>query len=177
MRARAVLVIAAVLASSAATLAACADDDASDGGADGGSPDATASADGARPDAAGTDSDAPPADAGSDARDAASRRDANGPGTADASCSFNHDCQLALRCECDEVAGCACQPGARGTGKNGVDTCTDGNDCESAVCLEGPNDVLYCSDECATPSDCGGVLPVCADIAFVGRICIRDAGQ
>src|SRR5688500_4601595 len=44
--------------------------------------------------------------------DAKPLRDANGPGEAGADCVFNHDCQLALRCECDGV--CTCEPGARG---------------------------------------------------------------
>lgn len=90
-------------------------------------------------------------------------------------CSFNTDCPEAERCACDEVAGCTCERGPRGTGVLGVDTCTSGDDCESSLCLEGPGDVLYCSGPCDDDADCGGVLPVCADIAFVGRICIRAA--
>ncbi|MGI5865309.1 MAG: hypothetical protein ACOX6T_25090 [Myxococcales bacterium] len=92
-------------------------------------------------------------------------------------CSFNSDCIPSERCECDESTGCLCVIGARGTGVNGVDQCNDGNDCESAVCLEGPGDVLYCSGPCVTADDCGPQLPICADIAFVGRICIRDPGS
>lgn len=89
-------------------------------------------------------------------------------------CSFNDDCPAAERCECDEATGCFCRLGARGTGVNGVDTCEDGNDCASAVCVEG-NGAYYCSGECVDGDDCGPQLPVCADIAFVGRICIREA--
>ncbi len=102
-------------------------------------------------------------------------RDGNGPGGAGAVCSFNYDCNLALRCECDESTGCACKTGARGTGKNGIDRCDGGNDCTSAVCVEGPGDggEFYCSDECKTGSDCTGKLPLCTNIAFVGQICIR----
>ncbi|MCA9608217.1 MAG: hypothetical protein KC619_21555, partial [Myxococcales bacterium] len=95
-------------------------------------------------------------------------------------CSFNRDCAAAARCECDEATGCMCATGTRGTGVNGVDTCTDGNDCASALCVEGPDSVtFYCSDECGTDSDCTGALPRCIDIAFVGRVCVRippDAG-
>ncbi|MDB4993755.1 MAG: hypothetical protein JWM74_1187 [Myxococcaceae bacterium] len=90
-------------------------------------------------------------------------------------CSFNRECGKTERCECDEDAGtCVCKTGARGTGKNGVDTCTSGNDCASALCVEGRNK-FYCSDECTSNTSCGSALPVCADIAFVGRVCIRDA--
>ena len=90
-------------------------------------------------------------------------------------CGFNRECGKSERCECDEDAGtCTCQTGARGTGKNGVDTCSSGNDCASALCVEGRNK-FYCSDECTSNTSCGSALPVCADIAFVGRVCIRDA--
>ncbi|MCB9596967.1 MAG: hypothetical protein H6719_29865 [Sandaracinaceae bacterium] len=128
-----------------------------------------------------------PIDAGStdagDGVDAAAPVDAAVPSSdaADgALCSFNRECAAAQRCECDETTGCACATGPRGTGQNGVDTCTSGNDCASSVCVEGPDGVtFYCSDECATEADCTGPLPQCIDIAFVGRICARlppDAG-
>jgi hypothetical protein len=102
----------------------------------------------------------------------------DGPGVDGTTCSFNRDCHVALRCECSESAGCACKPGARGTGKNGIDPCASGNDCTSSVCVEGPPDAgSFCSDECMTAAQCTGVLPLCSDIAFVGRICIRTAPQ
>ena len=102
----------------------------------------------------------------------------DGPGEAGAECAFNRDCHAALRCECTESTGCACKPGARGTGQNGVTPCSDGNACASSVCTEGPPDSgSFCSDECKTSADCKGKLPVCSDIAFVGRICIRQAPQ
>jgi hypothetical protein len=100
----------------------------------------------------------------------------DGPGEAGAPCTFNRDCPSALRCECDLDAGCACAPGPRGTGKNGIDRCDGGNDCASSLCVEGPGGVYYCSGECVTAADCTGALPLCADIAFVGRICVREAG-
>ncbi|MBX3231424.1 MAG: hypothetical protein KIT84_10800 [Labilithrix sp.] len=106
-------------------------------------------------------------DAGSDARAA---RDANGPGATGTECSFNHDCQLALRCECDGI--CACTPGARGTTAPGQ-PCADGQDCTSAVCLEGTGGQLRCSDECQTASECPPELPRCANVSLVGRICVR----
>jgi hypothetical protein len=91
-------------------------------------------------------------------------------------CAFNRECGKTERCECDEAAGtCTCKTGTRGTGKNGVDTCTDGNACASSLCVEGQAKKLYCSDECTTNANCGPALPICADIALVGRICIRDA--
>ena len=107
--------------------------------------------------------DAGPADAGVPASDAAEG----------AVCSFNRECAAAARCECDEVTGCMCVTGARGTGRNGVDPCTTGDDCASAVCVEGSDGTFYCSGECATEADCGAALPRCIDIAFVGRICAR----
>lgn len=90
-------------------------------------------------------------------------------------CSFNRDCRTEERCECTEEDGCACAVGQRGTGQLGIDACTDGNDCASSLCLEGPNDALVCSGPCEDESDCEGAVPVCADIAFVGRICVRTA--
>ncbi len=101
-------------------------------------------------------------DAGGSETDAGDGKDANGPGAVGDECAFNRDCQLALRCECDEGA-CACQAGARGTGKNGVDTCTSGNDCESSMCVEGPSG-SFCSDECEDNADCTGNLPRCFPI-------------
>jgi hypothetical protein len=117
-------------------------------------------------------------DASVDARDDAPRdagravKDANGPGEAGDPCSFNRDCRNALRCECDGT--CACALGPRGTGQNGVDGCDSGNHCESSVCLEGPGGAFLCSDECLTPADCPPKLPRCENIAFVGRICVRQ---
>jgi hypothetical protein len=90
-------------------------------------------------------------------------------------CALNRECGRTERCECDEAAGtCTCKTGARGAGKNGVDACTDGNGCASALCVEGQRNKFYCSDECSKSTDCGPELPLCADIALVGRICIRD---
>lgn len=136
---------------------------------------------GATPDAAGVDgSDAKTSttldsssDAGTeDVLDAArAKRDANGPGEAGTECSFNHDCQLGLRCECNGL--CSCTPGMRGTTPPGAG-CMDGNDCESSVCLEGPNDVLVCSDECETGADCPANLPICQLVVSVGKICTRQ---
>ncbi len=98
--------------------------------------------------------------------------DANGPGQAGDVCSFNRDCQNGLRCECD--GECACAVGARGTGQKGVDSCDSGNQCSSALCLEGPDGKFLCSDECVDTGDCPAKLPRCEDVAFVGRICIRQ---
>lgn len=89
----------------------------------------------------------------------------------DGECTFNRDCPADQRCECDESTGCACADGARGTGRNGVDTCETGEDCASSLCVEGAGGVFYCSDECETADDCEDALPQCLDVAFVGRIC------
>jgi len=90
-------------------------------------------------------------------------------------CTFNEDCPTAERCECDEQTGCLCLRGTRGAGEVGVDTCTSGNDCATALCVEGPGGTFYCSGPCSTEAQCAGELPVCADIALVGRICIRTS--
>jgi hypothetical protein len=163
-----------IVAGSIAT--ACSSNDNT--GATGGAPDATAG-DGRGGSDSSTEEDGSvpeldaSKDAGLDARDA-NTRDANGPGALDEVCSFNWDCQVALRCECDEATGCACKSGVRGTGRNGIDPCTSGNNCTSAVCIEGPPDSgSFCSDECGTSADCVGKLPLCQTIAFVGRICTR----
>jgi hypothetical protein len=89
-------------------------------------------------------------------------------------CSFNADCGESLRCACD--GECSCQPGVRGTGRLG-EPCESGDDCASSVCVEGPGTATsyLCSDACDDDRDCAGDLPVCADIALVGRLCIRRA--
>jgi hypothetical protein len=89
-----------------------------------------------------------------------------------APCSFNRECAAADRCECIDF-DCRCRPGARGTGKNGVDTCTSGEDCASSICAEGSDGKSYCSDECTTDASCGPALPRCIDVAGLGRICAR----
>lgn len=114
------------------------------------------------------------ADGGDAATDSAMDVAANSDATTGTLCSFNRDCSADHRCECDEVNGCSCQPGMRGTGRGGVDACTDSNDCASAVCVEGPPDMgFFCSNECMEAGDCMGMLPECVDVALVGRICVR----
>jgi len=93
-----------------------------------------------------------------------------GPG---AECTFNRDCVAEARCGCDLMKGCFCELGARGTGRNGVDTCTDGNGCQSSLCVEGPGGMSYCSDACTSASMCTGALPRCIDVALLGKICAR----
>lgn len=88
-------------------------------------------------------------------------------------CTFNSDCPCDERCDCDEAAGCQCLTGPRGTGRSGLDVCVTGNDCESSLCVEGWSD-YYCSGPCDTSADCGPRLPVCSNVAFIGRICIRN---
>ena len=137
---------------------------------------ADASTDDAKATPVGDDDDPNPEDAGP-TKDASTKdattKDANGPGQSGDECSFNRDCANGLRCECD--GACACKAGVRGTGQNGLDACDSGNDCSSAVCLEGPGDSGFlCSDECATAAECPAKLPRCEDISFVGRICVRQ---
>lgn len=109
----------------------------------------------------------------------ANRRDANGPGAEGDDCILNWDCELSLRCECDEVLGCSCARGARGPGQNGKDSCpNDGNACASGLCIEGPPDSGYfCSDECESNTDCFSALPVCKPVATIGKICVRQPPQ
>jgi hypothetical protein len=168
MRSLAALSLASLLAA-AAVAVACSSTDTTAPSDD---PDANlpGRADADRP-TPGPDADKP-SDAGADVKTA---KDANGPGEAGAECSFNRDCQSALRCECDESTGCACKLGTRGTGQNGVDACDSGNQCASAVCLEGPPDAgFFCTDECAGPADCPTTtLPQCTNVAFVGQVCTR----
>lgn len=89
-------------------------------------------------------------------------------------CTFNADCGRDLRCSCSDGA-CVCAAGVRGCGASGVDACVDSDDCSTALCVEGQGGAFFCSGPCAVDDDCGPALPVCADIAFVGRICIREA--
>ena len=100
----------------------------------------------------------------------------DGPGEAGAECAFNRDCKLALRCECDESTGCACQPGERGTGKNGIDVCDSGDQCASALCVEGPDQgESICSDACNDDKDCTGKLPRCIPVFGIPEpICARE---
>ena len=90
----------------------------------------------------------------------------------DGACVFNRECPADQRCDCVDYE-CACDDGARGTGQNGVDTCTVGNDCASSLCVEGSGADYYCTDECETNEDCEVALPQCIDVAFIGRICAR----
>lgn len=91
----------------------------------------------------------------------------------DGECVFNRECPADQRCDCVDYV-CACDDGARGTGQNGVDTCTVGNDCASSLCVEGSGADFYCTDECVDDGDCEAALPACIDVAFVGRICVRS---
>jgi hypothetical protein len=93
-----------------------------------------------------------------------------------AACTFNADCIAQERCECELSSGCACRLGARGTGLQGVDGCTDGNDCATSLCVEGhPDDTYFCSGPCAGDADCGPNLPRCIFIGYLdARICVRS---
>jgi hypothetical protein len=126
-----------------------------------------------------------PPDAGKDAaKDAAKDTGAPKDGSADsatntdagslAPCTFNRECPSTERCECNN-GDCACRVGARGTGQNGVTSCEAGNDCESSLCVEGQGGAYYCSGECDAAADCKSKLPVCSNIAFIGKICVRQS--
>ena len=128
-----------------------------------------------------TDGGAPDAsvDAGAPTDGGDTVPDAGVPGGGSRSaCTFNSDCPADERCECDESEGCLCLTGPRGTGRSGVDACVSGNDCESSLCVEGWGGD-FCSGPCTSATDCGPRLPLCASIAFIGDICIRqpDGGR
>lgn len=127
-----------------------------------------------------TRADASPADASTTGLDAEPARDAttmDASAPADATvgqaCTFNDDCAPAERCACSGGA-CACAVGPRGTLAPGASPCATGDDCASAVCLEGPGDVLTCSRACVDDVDCPAVLPRCLTVPTVGRLCVRD---
>jgi hypothetical protein len=113
--------------------------------------------------------DVPPPDAAPDVTAPEVALDSSGR-----TCSFNRDCPDAERCECEESAGCRCLVGARGAGRAGVDVCTTGNDCASALCVEANGGVSRCSDACAAASECPSELPRCIAVPLVGRFCARD---
>jgi hypothetical protein len=88
-------------------------------------------------------------------------------------CTFNNDCNdERLRCACTDGV-CACEVGQRGAGRSGLDRCSDGNDCETSLCVEDADNGFTCSGPCATDDDCGERLPRCLDVALLGRICVR----
>lgn len=154
-------------AAAACAIVACSSDDAASttAGTDASAGDSSTARDGAT----GSDGEAP-ADAGTDGAAEAgkdgSTRDANGPGKAGTECVFNHDCQLALRCSACDAGYCFCEPGARGTGKNGIDACDSGDQCASSLCVEDT-----CSDECQTKDDCTGKLPRCVSVPGYATFC------
>jgi hypothetical protein len=109
-------------------------------------------------------------DARSPVSDAGPYLQTYGDAGAGADCEFNRSCAMGLRCECT-AGNCACKAGARGTGRNGIDSCVDGQDCGSSICIQ-PAVGSYCSDECKTSSDCGPKLPVCKLVfGFTSKIC------
>jgi hypothetical protein len=109
-------------------------------------------------------------DAGTPSTDAGQYVQTYGDAGAGADCEFNRSCKMGLRCECT-AGNCACKPGARGTGRNGVDSCVNGQDCGSSICIQ-PAVGSYCSDACTTSSDCGPKLPVCKLVfGFTSKIC------
>lgn len=177
-----VLFLASLIAGATAwLLAACTDETAAtpaggDGGGGGADGSSSRKDGGVRPDDDADSGEPTNADAGDAAKDAKPGKDASGPGEAGTECFFNHDCQSALRCDCDEDFNCSCQPGVRGTGQNGIDTCDSGNECASSLCVEGPaGSGFICSDECSSPSDCTGKLPRCLSAGGVS-FCARDPG-
>lgn len=147
-----------------AYLGGCAESDCAESACIGTEPDVSADAQGS---VDASPEDAAPTDAALDGAVPADAAMSSG-----APCAFNRECPANERCACDEATGCACAIGARGVGLAG-DPCTTGDDCASAVCLEGPGDDLLCTEECEDASTCPEALPLCTPIAFVGQVCIR----
>lgn len=85
-------------------------------------------------------------------------------------CFSNDDCPEGTRCHAETPEDVYCEPGARGTAAPG-EPCTGENDCDSALCVEGDNDVLTCSRTCTDSTQCPAELPRC--IAGIG-ICARE---
>jgi hypothetical protein len=165
-----------VAASLLLALVACGTPDTS--GTDAGvQRDAGASVDAGQVQDAGTTPDAGSPDAGQPGTDAGTSACPSQGGSNEANaggaCAFNAECPAAQRCECINF-DCLCRPGARGTGCPGVDACSVGEDCASSVCAENSTGGYTCSGSCATDADCGPALPLCRDVSFVGRICIRS---
>lgn len=88
-------------------------------------------------------------------------------------CTFNRDCASAERCACSGGA-CACELGARGTLASGVGPCATGDDCASALCVEGASGAFVCSGPCAEASECPAALPRCLSVPTVGMFCARQ---
>jgi len=81
-------------------------------------------------------------------------------------CVFNRDCPFHERCQCR--GECFCRVGIRGSGVVGVTSCTNSDDCESSLCIEGIGG-NFCSGPCMEDSECGGMFPVCS---IRGEICV-----
>ena len=158
-------------------LVACGTPDTGTPDAGGQTADSGTSADAGQVQDAGTTPDAGTLDAGTpDAGiSACPSQSGSNPANAGAACAFNSECPADQRCECINF-DCLCRPGARGTGCPGVDSCTVGEDCASSVCAENSTGGYTCSGTCDTDADCGPALPLCRDVSFVGRICIRSNG-
>lgn len=86
-------------------------------------------------------------------------------------CFSNDDCLIERRCEEVDVGGgelwACCVIGARGTLEAG-ETCTDQNQCASAVCISVGTtmDNGRCSKPCVTAQDCPVGMQDCKLIAF-----------
>ncbi|MEO8702746.1 MAG: hypothetical protein ABI867_22065 [Kofleriaceae bacterium] len=85
-------------------------------------------------------------------------------------CFSNDDCPDSTRCHAEDETHVFCTPGPRGTGAAGT-VCTGEDDCASALCVEGENDVLRCSKICTDNAQCPAELPRC--LGGIG-ICARD---
>lgn len=81
-------------------------------------------------------------------------------------CFTNYDCPTGYACVSQDSSGTMvyCQIGPRGSGALGA-TCTGEADCASALCVDGANGGMRCSDICANSNACPADLPVCRFIA------------
>ena len=84
-------------------------------------------------------------------------------------CFTNYDCPTGYACVSQDNSGTKvdCLPGTRGTGALGV-ACTGEADCASALCVDGTNGGLFCSDLCDMTTVCPVDLPSCTFITTFG---------
>ena len=90
---------------------------------------------------------------------------------ADCPCFSNDDCPPTHACSTAQ-GDPVCLEGPRGTAAAG-EPCTGEADCASALCIDGPDDALLCSETCSTSDTCPTPLPRCVDLGGVG-LCARQ---
>ena len=94
-----------------------------------------------------------------------------------ADCVHNRECVSGAFCK-EGPSSFVCTAGTAGAGVNGLTVCTTGNDCQSSICTQDAVGTNTCSDACDCDADCGGKMPKCVFLAFLGiGICARPSGS